>query len=118
MAQFQWIEWLLHWLLETQIFQFEWDEANREKSLKKHSVSADETEDLFRSKMALPLGVQVSPHVNEERLAVVGPSKEGKLIFVVFTMRNGKIRPISARRAHWKERISYEEILRKISQRI
>jgi hypothetical protein len=52
----------------------------------------------------------VSPKVDEERLCLVGPTALGKLISVVFTFRNERIRPISARSASRKERGLYEEI--------
>jgi hypothetical protein len=42
----------------------------------------------------------------------------GKLLQIAFTLREGKVRPISARPAHPKERKQYEEILRKISKGI
>ena len=66
----------------------------------------------------MPLGIQVTPKVKEERLGIVGPTKAGKLLHVVFTLREGRVRPISARPAHKKERGQYVEILRKVSERI
>jgi len=42
----------------------------------------------------------------------------GKLLQVVLVLREGRVRVISARPAHRKERKQYEEILRKISQGI
>lgn len=66
----------------------------------------------------LPLGRQVFPEVDEERLGLVGPTSDGRLLMVVFTLRNGKIRPISARPAHKKERVIYEKYLRKILERV
>jgi uncharacterized DUF497 family protein len=80
-------------------------------------VTNEEVEEAFNSGNAIPLGIQISPLVDEERLTIVGPTKGEKLIMVVFTMREGRVRPISARVAHRKERKSYEEILRKIAQR-
>ena len=43
-------------------------------------------------------------------------SFSGQLIQVAFVLREGRVRVISARPAHRKERKQYEEILRKISQ--
>lgn len=51
-----------------------------------------------------PLGVQVSPLVHKERLGIVGTTTEGGIVHVVSTLRDGKVRPISARPAHTKER--------------
>lgn len=95
MAQWEFVEWLLFWILETSHFEFEWDDGNRSKNLNKHGIATEEIEDVFRSGLALPLGVQVA-----------------------FVLREGHVRVISARPAHRKERAKYEEIISKISQRI
>lgn len=96
-------------------FEFEWDKGNTTKNANKHDTSIEDIEAVFRSGMALPLGIQISPPVNEQRLGVVGPTINGKLLQIAFTLRDGRVRVISARPAHKKERKSYEEILRKIT---
>lgn len=68
--------------------------------------------------MSLPLRIQISPVVNEQRLGLVGPTISGKLLQVVFVLREGRVRVISARHAHRSERKQYEEILRKITKGI
>jgi uncharacterized DUF497 family protein len=118
MAKFEFIEWLLVWLLETSHFEFEWDRGNETKSAAKHGVTMREAEEIFNSGQAAALGVQVSPKASEERLGIVGATSSGRILHVVFTLRNGKVRPISARPAHKKERRYYEENLREISQGI
>jgi uncharacterized DUF497 family protein len=117
-AQWEFVDWLLFWLLETAHFEFEWDEGNRSKSASKHEISIQEAEGVFKSGLALPLGVQIAPKVDEQRLGVVGPGSFGRLLQVAFTLRNGRVRIISARPAKRKERNRYEEILRKVSQGI
>ncbi len=42
MAQWEFVEWLLFWILETSHFVFEWDEGNSTKSAKKHGVETNE----------------------------------------------------------------------------
>ncbi|MEK7859354.1 MAG: BrnT family toxin [Elusimicrobiota bacterium] len=111
MAKFRFVEWLLLWLKESTHFEFEWDEGNRTKNSAKHAVTTTETEEVFLVNQAAPLGVQVSPAVPEERLGIVGPTSSGRLLQVVFTMREGKARPISSRPANKKEREFYEEYL-------
>ena len=110
MAQFRFILWLAYWYLQNDRFEFEWDRGNFRKSQDKHDVSPDEVESVFELKLAVPLGRQVSPNVAEERLCLVGPSSEGRLISVVFTLREGRVRPISGRNASRKERKLYEEV--------
>ena len=115
MAKWEFVEWLLIWLLETSHFAFEWDKGNLDKSLNKHGISTEEAEAVFRSGLALPLGIQVSPPASEQRLGVIGPTLNGQLVQVAFVLREGRVRVISARPAHWKEKRNYEEILRKKS---
>ena len=111
MAKFRFVEWLLLWLRETAHFEFEWDEGNRTKNSTKHAVTTAETEEVFLAGQAAPLGVQINPTVPEERLGIVGPTSSGRLLQVVFTIREGKARPISSRPANRKEREFYEEYL-------
>jgi len=114
MAKFKFVEWLLLWLQETSHFEFDWDEGNRTKSAAKHAVRTDEAEEIFTLGQAVPLGVQISPITHEERLGIVGPTSEDRFLHVVFTLRNGKVRLISARPAHKKERELYEAYIREI----
>lgn len=118
MAQWEFVEWLLFWILETSHFEFEWDKGNKFKSVTKHGISTVEVEAVFKSGMALPLGIQVSPLANEQRLGLIGPTLSGRLLQIAFTLRDGRVRVISARAAHKKERIRYEEILRQVAERI
>lgn len=118
MAQWEFVEWLLFWILETSHFEFEWDKGNESKNAAKHKISTAEIEAVFRSGAALPLGIQLSPPADEQRLGIVGPTLSGRLLQVAFVLREGRVRVISARPAHKKERVQYEEILRKISERV
>ena len=115
MAKWEFVDWLLYWILETSSFEFDWDEGNRTKNKTKHGLEVFEIEEVFRSGLALPLGIQVSPVHREQRLGLIGPSTKGKLIQIAFTLRKDKVRVISARIARQNERKQYEEILRKIT---
>lgn len=110
MAQFQFILWLAYWYLQNDHFDFEWDHGNLRKSKDKHDVSPEEIESVFDLKLGVPIGRQILPVVDEERLNIVGPSVDGRMISVVFTMRDGRVRPISGRDASRKERKLYEEV--------
>ncbi len=70
---------------------------------------------MFRLGLALPLGIQIQPPASEQRLGLVGPTLNGQMLQVAFTLREGRVRVISARVAHKKERRQYEEILRQIN---
>ncbi len=110
MAQFKFILWLAYWYLQSEDFTFEWDQGNSSKSVIKHGVEQMEVESLFVLKLGVPLGWQIAPDMDEERLCVVGPTDSGRMISVVFTLREGKVRPISSRIASRKERVLYEKI--------
>ena len=110
MGQFKFVLWLAYWYLQNEPFEFEWDKGNSTKSSTKHGVDSEEVESVFTLRMTVPLGRQISPEVEEERLCIVGPSFEGRFISVVFTLREGRVRPISSRKASNKERKLYEEV--------
>lgn len=118
MALFEFVEWLLHWLFETEDFTFEWDSGNTYKNVIKHGVQVLEVEEVFYSGSALPLGIQIRPKTSEQRLGIIGTTFSGRFLQVVFTIREGRVRPISARPANTKEKRQYEESLRKIQKRI
>lgn len=118
MAKWDFVEWLFLWILETSHFEFEWDIGNQSKNEQKHGITTTEVEEVFRSGLALPLGVQISPPTEEQRLGLVGPNLKGRLLQIAFVIREGRVRVISARSAHKKEKAQYEEILRKIAEGI
>ena len=78
MAQFKFLIWLAYWYQQSDSFDFEWDSGNLNKSFKKHSVDLTAVESVFELKMAVPLGRQITPVVDEERLCIVGPSANGR----------------------------------------
>ena len=85
--------------------EFEWDAHNREKNEQKHQVSERESEEVFSKGLFLgPVRCD-----KEDRFAVIGQTKKERMLFVVYMLRGGKIRVISARDASRKERKSYEE---------
>lgn len=110
MGQFRFVAWLLLWYIQKDAFEFEWDDGNSQKSATKHGIESGEVESVFELRLASPMGEQVSPPVHEERLCLVGPGTRGRLLSVVFTLREGKVRPISSRKANRREKVKYEEI--------
>src|SRR5437867_2076203 len=87
---------------------FDWDEGNERKSHVKHNKSQGEAEQLF---FGTPLFVvqDVSHSQREDRFHALGKTEAGRLLHVTFTIRAKKIRVISARDMHRKERRIYEE---------
>lgn len=86
---------------------FDWDEGNRDKN-KKHGVEQDEIEQLFFDPRLLVLP-DVRHSAEEKRFVGYGATSAGRILTVVFTLREKRIRPISARDASRKERVRYEK---------
>lgn len=87
---------------------FDWDKGNRGKNLKGHKVSDEECEEAFFD--PIKRINEDKPHSKkEERYIFIGQTKSERKLFIVFTVRNEKIRVISARDLSRKERKEYEE---------
>lgn len=114
MAQFEFVEWLVRWLFSQINFEFEWDAGNSTKSSVKHGVDIESAEQVFRNKDFLaPLGIQVAPETNEPRFGVLGMDFASNRFFVSFTIREGRIRPISIRPMSESERKKYASLRKK-----
>lgn len=86
---------------------FDWDEANIKKNEIKHKVFYKECEQVFLDK---PLFLKDEKHsANEKRFLCIGKTEKGRTLFISFTMRNLKVRVISARSADRKEKETYEK---------
>jgi uncharacterized DUF497 family protein len=110
LAKFRFVQWLWDWLFALETFSFEWDPGNRAKSVQKHAVTCREAEEVFTERRFVPLGEQVEPPCSEPRYAVLGETVGAKLLFVVFAVRDGKIRAISARTMNRRERKFYASL--------
>lgn len=87
---------------------FEWADGNRDKNREKHGVSASEVEEVFfdSDKRAYP---DPRHSLTESRSILVGKTKQGRLLFVVYTIRDKKIRVISVRDLNKKREIDLYE---------
>jgi uncharacterized protein len=109
-AKFRFAQWLWDWSLASVDFSFEWDLANASKSLQKHGVTCPEAEEVFTERRSIPLGEQYEPPSPEPRFGVLGETAKGKLLFLAFTLRNRRIRVISARPMNERERKFYASL--------
>ena len=91
------------------ITSFDWDEGNARKN-EKHGVSMAETEQVFFNTPLLVLE-DIKHSCKEVRFHALGKTDEVRLLHITFTLRGAgeKIRVISARDMHRKERAIYEE---------
>ena len=88
----------------------DWDAGNSAKSFQKHGVTCREAEEVFLDHRFIPIGEQYQPQPPEPRYGLLGETREGKLLFVAFTLRGLKIRVISARPMNGRERRFYESL--------
>jgi hypothetical protein len=97
---------MLEW---ARIIGFDWDAENARKSSRKHGVSQAEAEQIFFNS---PLCViDDSKHsATEQRFHALGETDQYRKLHVTFTLRSSgtRIRVISARDMHRKERTIYE----------
>ena len=87
---------------------FQWDKGNIDKNWIKHKVADRECEEVFFDENKKIFKDKLHSR-GEERFRIVGKTKKGRLLFVVFTMRRGKVRIISARDINKREVCLYEE---------
>jgi uncharacterized protein len=93
----------------TKITGFDWDDGNARKN-KRHEVSTAESEQVFFNDPLLLLA-DAKHSDRESRFHALGKSDQGRLLHIAFTLREAetKIRVISARDMHRKERLIYEQ---------
>ncbi|PIP87613.1 hypothetical protein COW80_04870 [Candidatus Beckwithbacteria bacterium CG22_combo_CG10-13_8_21_14_all_01_47_9] len=89
---------------------FDWNKANKQKNLVKHKVYYyyKECEEVFFNKPLIFF--QDEKHsLKEKRYGVFGQTNNKRLLTIIFTIRNNKVRAISARDQNKKERKQYEQ---------
>jgi uncharacterized DUF497 family protein len=87
--------------------EFDWDTHNRDKNKIKHEVEYFEAEELFFNSPLFVLQ-DMSHSQKEDRYVVYGRTDGGRLLTVIYTIRNTKIRIISARDQNKKEKAFYQ----------
>lgn len=88
--------------------EFDWDQYNKNKNNAKHNVTYIEAEEIFHYKKKII--IEDRKHSDQEiRYITYGITAFGRLLAVIYTLRKGKIRIISARPQSRKERRQYEK---------
>lgn len=87
---------------------FDWDQWNSQKNEVKHGVSCLEAESVFFDINYLLYEDLEHSTKREKRYIMYGKSLENRVLMIGFTIRNGKVRIITARTASKKERGHYE----------
>jgi uncharacterized protein len=93
----------------SKVIGFDWDDGNARKN-DKHSVSQSEAEQVFFNDPLLVVA-DIKHSDLEERLHALGKTDAERLLHLTFTLRfeGSKIRVISARDMHKKERQFYDQ---------
>lgn len=87
--------------------EFDWDEGNAGKSLRKHGISDEEIESLFLDPN-LGFAGQVAGRAHGEwRGLLLAMTPQGRLLALIFTRRGDELRPISCRPMRLEERRFY-----------
>jgi uncharacterized DUF497 family protein len=90
------------------MLEFEWDANKAATNIADHGVSFDEAVTAFEDPLSLT--IEHPDHSeHEERLILLGRSRNNRLLVVVHTERENRIRLISARSATPRERRDYEQ---------
>lgn len=90
---------------------FEWDPRKARTNTRKHGISFEEASTVFGDPLAQ---ITDDPRHSrgEQRFAIIGMSNTSRLVAVMFTECELRIRIISARSATRRERFDYEEAQR------
>jgi uncharacterized DUF497 family protein len=72
--------------------EFDWDEHNL-SHLKSHRVSSTEFEEVITGD---PIGVAYQSEGGEERYKSLGVTRRGRMLIVVWTLRQGRVRAVTA----------------------
>ena len=86
--------------------EFEWDSSKAAVNLKKHGVRFSDAEAVLFDPNALSF--EDTTAQGERRFVVIGMDHLWRLLVVIYTDRDNRIRLISARPATRSERINYE----------
>jgi uncharacterized DUF497 family protein len=87
--------------------EFEWDDEKAESNLKKHRVSFGEAATIFHDPKIATIP-DPDHSEDEERFVSIGMSVIARLLTVIHTFRETRIRLISARKATKVEKKKYE----------
>jgi uncharacterized DUF497 family protein len=93
--------------------EFEWDHKKNAQNLAKHGISFEEAATIWEGPVVTG---EDGAHDSEPREISFGLIGATIVVCVVHTIRNGKTRIISARRATGKERREFNDYLKRASR--
>ena len=72
--------------------RFDWDDGNL-RHIARHDITPAEAEEAV---LIEPLEADIQEHTHEQRVLCFGRTKAGRLLTVLYTIRRGKIRIVTA----------------------
>jgi uncharacterized DUF497 family protein len=97
---------MLHDRAYSRLVEIEWDARKAASNLRKHGIDFADAALVFEDDLALTRRDLHSHH--EERFVTLGCDPQGRLLVLVYTWREDRLRLISARQATSKEHRQYE----------
>jgi uncharacterized protein len=88
--------------------KFEWNPTKAKTNFTKHQVSFQEAATVFDDPFSVTFP-DPAHSIDEERLIIIGQSRNGRLLFVSHTDRDNQTRIISAREVTRAEKRIYQE---------
>jgi hypothetical protein len=88
--------------------KFDWDPDKARGNVAKHQVSFQEAATVFDAPLSITF-LDPQHSIGEERLVIIGQSKNGRLLFVAHTDQDNLMRMISAREVTRREQRIYKE---------
>lgn len=89
--------------------EIEFDTAKADSNLQKHGVSFNEAFTALLDEMAL--AIEDPDSRGESRWVLIGMSESARLLTIVYTLRDDRIRLISARKATRREAKAYAQTI-------
>ena len=96
-------KWCVILFFLTETFRFDWDRVNTEP-ISRFGVTPQEIEQVFAND---PFGAAYDMSGGEERFAAMGHTASLRVLIVVWTVRDGAIRPLTAREPAPRQREIY-----------
>lgn len=90
------------------LIEFDWDKGNIDKNWLRHKVDFKECEEVFFNK-PLKTFYDIKHSQKEDRFVALGLTNKDRKLYIIFTIRNYKVRVISVRDMSRKERRLYEQ---------
>lgn len=90
-------------------FHVEWDPQKADDNVKDHGVSFEEAAEVLQDPLSYTVEDEDHSQSHEARFKTIGHSMRGRLLVVIHTDDQHRIRIISAWRATHRQREEYEE---------